>query len=164
MKLIFLDVDGVLNSTRTARMYFDMFDKNGYGGFFNDDIEGPTYENVLWGQDLVDNLKRIVDETGAQIVISSTWRITHRWQNFPKMFEVYGWVGAPVIGATGRGGPIRGNEIQRILDVMGNPPYVILDDSTDMLESQWANFVNTDEAVGLTSEDADKAIAILQAA
>lgn len=162
MKIIFLDVDGVLNSMQTCYMYHRLYKGNGLGGFFNDDNEAPTRENVLWSQDLVDNLKRIVEETGAKIVISSTWRITHRWWNFPRMFAVYGWLDAPVIGATDRGGPIRGFEIQRYLEHSGVTEYVILDDSTDMLDSQKAHFVNTDLEVGLTSQDADKAIAILK--
>jgi hypothetical protein len=39
--------------------------------------------------------------------------------------------------------------------------YVILDDDSDMLPEQQANFVRTDERHGLTDADAERAIAIL---
>lgn len=159
--VIFLDVDGVLNSHETASEYHRVYEKNGFGGFFNDDKDEPTYENVLWGPDLVERLRTIVERTGAVIVISSTWRITHRVHTFPKMFAVYGWDGAPVVGATDRDGPHRGNEIQRFIDRYGVKSYVILDDSTDMLESQMDNFVRTDEAVGLSLDNVEWAVAIL---
>lgn len=53
-------------------------------------------------------------------------------------------------------------EIPEYLDAHENiKNYVILDDSTDMLESQMKNFVNCDLEIGLTKEDAEKAISIL---
>jgi len=54
MKVIFLDIDGVLN------LYCESRDE--YGCCFH--------------SHLVDNLKRLIDETGAKIVISSTWRFS----------------------------------------------------------------------------------------
>ena len=52
MKIIFLDFDGVLN------VIPDGFDK--FGGIFH--------------KHFVENLKRIINETGANIVVTSTWR------------------------------------------------------------------------------------------
>lgn len=162
MKVIFLDCDGVMNSEETCFYYItEGINSNGYGGFFMPPVE-PTYENVLWGQDLVDNLKRIVDETDAKIVISSTWRMGHNVQSFIKMFKVYGWDNAPVIGLTPVRHTKRGFEIKEFLEK--NPhvtKYVILDDDTDMLKEQIKYFVNTSPYKGLTSKDADKAIQIL---
>lgn len=53
MKLIFLDVDGVLNSLSTKA-----------------EIEGYTFVS----DELIALLKQIVDATDAKIVLSSTWR------------------------------------------------------------------------------------------
>lgn len=162
MKVIFLDVDGVLNSDETC-FYFRLnnINMNGYGGFFKEEDE-PINANVCWGQELVDNLRDIVEATGAEIVISSTWRITHSVSAFIKMFEVYGWNNAPVIDKTIRLHKQRGYEIQ---DYLKNNPniekYVILDDSSDMLEEQLINFVKTDAKRGLSTKDKDKAIKIL---
>ena len=55
MRIIFCDVDGVLN-------HKGCIDRSP-GGF-----TGVVEEHIL-------NLKRIVDETGAKIVLSSDWRL-----------------------------------------------------------------------------------------
>lgn len=187
-KIIFLDIDGVLNSNKTGHYYHDKYGDNGFGGFFRSSpwsvgfgevVENPTEEDIKWGQDLVDNLKRVVNETGAEIVISSTWRQTHLPPAFVKMFKTYFFDDAPVIGATPRiyeipkgifperkmsqySYPTRGYEIQYWLD---NHPevmtYCIIDDSSDFTERQKSFFVHTDYKVGFSSDDADKAIKIL---
>lgn len=54
MKVIFLDVDGVLNSQ-------DLFERCG------EELVPIDEENIRY-------LKEIVDATGAQIVLSSSWR------------------------------------------------------------------------------------------
>lgn len=78
------------------------------------------------------------------------------------MLAIYGFDNAEVIGATPRLGRKRGYEIQEWLD--NNPDvthYVILDDNSDMLDSQLGNFVKTDMFRGLCGADAEKAIKIL---
>ena len=51
-KVIFLDVDGVLNSSRTL------------------------YESISLEDDLILNLKEIVNKTKAKIILSSSWRLS----------------------------------------------------------------------------------------
>ena len=65
MKIIFLDFDGVLNSENWMVSRFKKFD--------NDDIatQYPFYEI---DPDAVENLNRIIELTGAKVVVSSTWR------------------------------------------------------------------------------------------
>jgi hypothetical protein len=53
MKIIFLDIDGVLNN-----VYCESRDKFG----------------CTFHSNFVDNLRSIIDKTGAKIVISSSWR------------------------------------------------------------------------------------------
>ena len=161
-KIIFLDCDGVLNSEEVAfKIRIEGINSNGYGGFFQEPTE-PTHANVCFGQELVDNLKEIVEKTGAKIVISSTWRVTHRWQTFPKMLAIYGFDNAEVIGATPKLPTKRGYEIQQWLKEHPEVTnYVILDDDNDMLKEQSANFVKTSMYRGLSKEDAEKAIKIL---
>jgi hypothetical protein len=153
MKIIFLDIDGVLNVIPKD------FDK--YGGTFH-----PEF---------VENLKYIIDKTDAKIVISSSWRSAGliEMQNMWKDRNLPG----EVVGITPylKGGArvIRGHEIQAWLDMhkMGTHSYVIIDDDTDMLDSQLKNFVQTSEnsdhpdcidiGYGLTRQCANKAICIL---
>jgi hypothetical protein len=161
-KIIFLDIDGVLN------VCYPEHDE--YGRIFH-----PNF---------VDNLKRVIDETGAKIVISSTWR----YAGLERMKEMWQKRNLPgeVIDVTPdctylyNEGLLqlttrieRGHEIEYWLDE--NPGlvenYVILDDNSDFLSHQLGNFVMTsnninhpdcvDIGYGLTKECAKKAIRIL---
>lgn len=159
MKVIFLDFDGVLNVIPQGHDEF--------GGIFH-----PEF---------VDNLKRIIDETGAKLIISSSWRHSGL-ERMKRMWEFRGYPGE-IIGIT----PDlwrrvkdeeyherlqRGDEIQVILDLKPEiENYVILDDDSDMLASQMQNFVCCssninhpdciDIGYGLTKECTKKAIRIL---
>lgn len=157
MKLIFLDVDGVLNCGETKETI------NGWLFVDNEKIE---------------QLKRIVDATGAKIVLSSTWRqgyygITQRnpgdtsdWgvEEYEALAERCGQYGLTFFGFT-RWPMIADRELE-IIDWMNSwdgekiESYVILDDIpffTELID----HFVQTDFADGLTPELADKAIEIL---
>jgi hypothetical protein len=54
MKVIFLDIDGVLNSTRTSN---------------------PRKFPYVVDPPLLTRLNRLLERTGAQVVLSSTWRL-----------------------------------------------------------------------------------------
>ena len=76
IKVIFLDVDGVLNNGTWA---IEMFDK-GIRVYHDDLLYEPSLEQ----------LKRIVDSTGAVIVVSSSWRqICWRWASSIPMSVEY---------------------------------------------------------------------------
>ena len=158
MKVIFLDFDGVLNVIPQGHDEF--------GGIFH-----PEF---------VDNLKRIIDETGAKLIISSSWRHSGL-DKMKRMWEFRGYPGE-IIGVTpdlyrfldfeGQRTMVRGDEIQAILDREPEiTNYVILDDDTDMLPNQMQNFVYCstninhpdciDIGYGLTKECTKKAIRIL---
>lgn len=64
MKIIFLDIDGVLNH---EDFYRERFEKRYDDGA----IEHP-YSEI--DPKTVQRLNKIIEETGANIVISSTWR------------------------------------------------------------------------------------------
>ena len=162
IKVIFLDIDGVLNVYGTEH--------DEYGQIFH--------------EHLVENLRTIINETGAKIVISSTWRFS----GLQRMKDLWKFRNLPgeVIGITidcydliadGRfefyDDVTRGHEIQDWIDDNKNriQSYVILDDDNDFLPSQRLNFVRTanninhpdsiDVGYGLTKICADNAIRIL---
>lgn len=180
MKIIFLDIDGVLNVIGQGH-----------------DEYGQTFHPHL-----VDNLKRIIDETGAKIVISSTWRHS----GLTAMQEMWKHRGLPgeVIDVTPMMRNSDTNMIVFFNDRRSQDPlpriysysiprgceieywmknesflngreaitdYVILDDDTDMLLNQFKHFVQcsgnlddedcVDAGYGLTKKCADKAIQIL---
>jgi len=158
-KLIFLDVDGVLNCEA--------------------DWDGPHGDSFsTLDPEKCDQLARVVRETGATVILSSTWRLPfareprHKLIEWLKNREViihdftpdlsirFGWGGSSQ--------PLRGDEIKAWLstnaDKFPNPHFVIIDDDADMLTEQMPFFVQTsfkDNPGGLTPELADKAIAIL---
>ena len=75
MKVIFLDIDGVLNSDE----YVDRVKKTDIQGIERDiDIEK------------VKLLKRAIDETGAKVVLSSTWRYTKNARYLKELLANYG--------------------------------------------------------------------------
>ena len=160
-KVIFLDIDGVLNSTKSCEFYEKKYGGNGYGGLFPKDRE-PTLKEVLWDEDCVRWLHKIVLETGANIVISSTWRHFYSIELFHAMFKLYQVSDLNIIGKTSSiGFKKRGEEIQAFIDQHQITSYVILDDCDNMLTSQQTNFVKTDFNVGLTEKDCLKAVGIL---
>ena len=142
MKVIFLDVDGVLNM-------------HGSGGLF-------TLNKAR-----LRLLEKIVKDTDAKIVVSSTWRTEA--QHMTKLGRALGYRGMRISGRTdslGRSATgeryYRGHEIQKWLDENpGVESYVILDDDSDMLDSQLRNFVQTDGMIGLTETLAYRATYIL---
>jgi hypothetical protein len=154
MKVIFLDIDGVLN------VYPQGYDEYG----------------AIWHDHFIANLKRIIDATDAKIVISSTWRMS----GLSIMKEMWAKRGLPgeVIDITPNHMTRTGSTLQRGKEIdewLSFHPdvthYVILDDDEDMEPHQMDNFVKTsgnvdhpdcvDVGYGLTDICTDKAIDIL---
>jgi hypothetical protein len=164
MKIIFLDFDGVLNVIPQGH--------DNHGGIFH-----PEFIN---------NLGRIIEETGAKIVVSSTWRhsglekLRLMWKDRLYPGDIIGitpdlrWRTSPDKMELNEEEYIRGDEIESWLNLHSEVTnYVILDDDDDMLPKQKNNFVRTsnninhpdciDIGYGLTNECANKAIRILNA-
>lgn len=138
MNILFLDIDGVLNSVGSMVA-------------FAQDKELERQSKL--SQVSIGLLKRACIECNIKIVISSTWRIGRTEKDFIDLFNSCGWSAFPIIGITPRNkqvGMVRGNEIQDWLD--SNPGwknYCILDDDSDMLESQYNNFIHVSNVNGL---------------
>lgn len=158
MKVIFLDIDGVLNSEefftiRTQNCRYDEYRKAGY------DTKMSRALCNLDGLPIA-NLNFLISQTGAKIVVSSTWRSEDPW-----LQEVFSVVGIPsYIDITPYTSTRhRGTEIQQWLDKHPEVEnYVILDDDNDMLDKQLNNFVQTDAYKrGLSLVNVEQAIKIL---
>ena len=156
MKVIFLDIDGVLNNEDSDIVYLGE-DSVMTGGFFC--------------PELVVNLNTVIQHTGASIVLSSTWRLGLSLQKAKKLMVELGIIGE-LIGITDSINDrhvFRGNEIYKwICDNEGLvgkyyefKEYLILDDDSDMLYWQRNNFVQTDGRKGLTDSNVMESIAIL---
>lgn len=125
----------------------------------------------------VKNLAHIIDKTGADIVISSSWKF-YGVAKLRKMWEIRNLPGT-ILDITPNTisdemllnanleefqlGVCRGNEIKEWLSRHKHEVsnYVIIDDFDDMLPEQEDHAVLTDSLIGITGSDAEKAIMIL---
>jgi hypothetical protein len=145
MKVIFLDIDGVLNNTSW------LLDQKNFDNFCPDNVKIFNY---------------LVKRIDAKVVISSTWRLDHR--NLKKIFKDQG-VNCDIVGFTPDlskqengiyRGVERGAEIWKwILDWGGEKidNFVILDDENDM-GTLHQSLIQTNMSSGLTLRDAVKVI------
>lgn len=149
MKIIFLDVDGVLNSLELVYL------RDADSG--NHPLHDIDDRNVKF-------LNLVVQESGAKIVISSSWRKLYRLEEIAAMLKEKGLVGDDVvIDRTISGSGYRGEEIQEWLDRHPEVShYVILDDDSDMLPSQVKHFVKTPRLSGLGLPHVMRAAQILE--
>jgi hypothetical protein len=146
VKVIFLDVDGVLNSHRSV------FAFGGYGNDFTPKSM-KRFDHCALGL-----IRRACKETGAVICFSSTWRLGRT----PK--ECADGLDLPIIDKTPDTPGIRGKQIKEWLDAHPEvEAYAIVDDDSDMLDEQKPFFVHTDHRNGLLFDDYKKLIALLGA-
>ena len=147
MKIIFLDIDGVLNNPKTwgLRPHHKAFSKKCVD-FFND----------------------IILATNADIVITSTWRNLFKFDDLIEILRSAG-VAGNIIDKTPSirfHGAERGDEIARWLDRTSEEvgfkikEFVILDDDTDM--GHLFNYlVRCNPETGITEKEVKKAIEML---
>ena len=169
MKIIFLDFDGVLNSNKlldTADLHRpETYDEQELMDELNLASHGHNARLAIRHIDptMVSYLNTIIEATGANVVLSTAWRKIFSRAEITGILKFHGFKGT-IIDIT----PItfsympRDQEISRWL--ANNPDittFVILDDLSIAGENHPSNFVNTDPDIGLTQEEAEKAIAIL---
>ncbi len=165
MRVIFLDVDGVLNNLeflkkrqKLLRVYKDMY------------LPRLDDNNFIV-------LKELVDKTEAKLVLSSSWRMFFNEDLIPNdnsfdspgrnLIEKLNSYGLSLDGRTelkGRHeGYLRGDFIR---DYLEEHPlidsFVILDDDNDMREFTDTNLIRTDSLKGLTRDDIMKAETIFK--
>lgn len=133
MKILFLDIDGCVNNHRTPQ---------------TDGWPIDPYCAFLVG--------RIVQQTGCEVVLSSSWRYSEEGKEVVRKKVV------PFIDITPMlfGVVSRGKEIQEWLNAHPEVMrYAILDDQNDFLDKQFPNFFQTYfHCCGLTEDIAEKVI------
>lgn len=165
MKILFLDIDGVLNSIRSVIAFANP--ERGSLSFSLDPRFDVQFTQEYFKLDPIAVLltKRVIEETGAKIVISSTWRIGSCVEHFHKMFACYGWDTTDIIiDMTPRCGKIRGHEIAAWLENNNHldiTNYVIVDDNSDFLPEQKPHLVQTNMNIGFSHITYEQCIKIL---
>jgi hypothetical protein len=136
MKVLFLDIDGVLNSQRTVVACKG----------FPHSFDGHDRDKFDWIA--VGLIRKLCDETGASICLSSSWRIIH------SVHECANALDLPIFDRTPSLNGPRGMEINAWLSEHPEvTTYAIVDDLSDMLPDQLPNFVQTSEKNGLSIEN-----------
>ena len=139
-KILFLDADGVINCVRNFDPKSEEYRRS--GGY-------PVDE------ELIAQVKRIIAETGCEVVLSSAWRIHAEGraavQKHIRLLDITPYA---------HGELMRGREVRMWLQ--GHPEverYAILDDNSDFLRFQPLFKTTFDH--GLTEDIANKVIAHL---
>lgn len=168
-KIIFLDIDGVLNTEVYITAFWDICDKLNLSRDEAHKLHVDDFRDEYGAQFdpmAVRFLKYVCEKTDAKIVISSTWR--QSGLEIMKKMWVDRKLPSEVIDITPDHSRRTGTTLQRgkeIAEWLSNHPevesYVIFNDDTDMEQEQMINFVNTDQQYGITYNDAEKAIEIL---
>jgi hypothetical protein len=147
LKYLILDIDGVMNTTITART------------FWKRDCTFDTEPTRL--------LRQILYATDAHVVISAACRKLMTLREFRKVFQKNGLPGNRIVGYTPESGindsrNKRGLEIQEWIDdhAPAGSVIAILDDADDMAHLMH-RLVQTDGDIGLTASDAKRIIALL---
>lgn len=167
MKIIFLDIDGVLNFEEHYKEKKKVLRKQ----VKTEEITRMDYYRKQINLDALRRIEILCDLTGAQIVISSTWRKNKKLEEFNEIFRYVGLKkDLPIIGMTdvmnfsGEDTEFsvpRGCEIKKWLyekgfyhvnwskeeqlNIMSKSQienYLILDDDSDFLYSQRNHFVH----------------------
>lgn len=178
MKIIFLDIDGVLNCEDWYRKRFKDTE---------DDRIMSEYPYYEFDPAIVQRLNKIIEATDAKVVVSSTWRHGRSAEELQEILNQVGFKGevidvTPHLHVEGYGYTIpRGCEIDWWLERKGKfqrinwskteqekyiekatvKTYIILDDDSDMLYNQREHFIKTGRMYGLDEECAERAIKIL---
>lgn len=145
MKIIFLDIDGVLNN-------------------HSEPDKEISKRNIH-------NLNEIIKATEAKVVISSCWRFSFTKESLQNFLNSFGFIGEIIdFTVAPQRFEVRGNVIRAWIiqneELLGENnnnfnDFVIIDDEGDMLLWQANNFVQTDRFAGLSIQSAWKAIKIL---
>jgi len=164
MKVLFLDIDGVLNSYDNRDVLENLWN-------INKENKSRDQFGVLFDERCVRWLKYIIEETGCKIVISSTWR-SGGLKTMQLMWEMRDLPGEVIdctpmevsediinLYAATNNEADRGYEIQEWIDINKPERYCIVDDQDDMLGHQ--HFVRTSSEYGLDKKTSCSIVVIL---
>lgn len=139
MKIMFLDIDGVLCTLRSQYAY------------------GERLLMEAWDITCCQMIRRLCAANGYKIVISSTWRNDSKVRVYCAVYGLIDYLCDD--WKTPRGAGIRGLEVQAwIKSQKEDVEYVIVDDDKDFLEEQINRLVYVDDNYnGFSVKNFDKA-------
>lgn len=167
MKLIFLDIDGVLNNMNYTIYTFEMLGRDKAYQIMKEDLDIFDPNSLFYLSKLLEQFKNNI-----KIVLSSTWRLNQKGIDKvkEKIFETLGY--EIPFDITGRHKDmVRGFEIEKYLknnDLLNENYIIIDDDSYDIIGEKYTgkldftkHFVWCDNNIGFQKGEYDKALKIL---
>lgn len=148
--VIFLDIDGVLNHKRFYETKKELLYKHHIK---------LTYPFDSFDVNIIHNLNNFWKRyTDVKLVISSSWRWNSELEKILKQVGLSKKIDniTPTIITNNRG-----EEIELFIKEHKVKNYAIIDDIDDMLEHQKEHLVLCDDKIGLTRENIEKVIEIL---
>jgi hypothetical protein len=160
MNVLFLDIDGVLNSADWFKAAYETRKsaRKKYEDRLIADYSNARLELDISPEHVV-HLKRIMQEIKSlNIVLSSTWRLHYSLDDLKiRLSKLLDISPDRIVGKTPRLFTARGLEIQKWLDDNLVEKFAILDDDGDM-EHLMDHLFQTKNKSGLQKEHADKII------
>jgi predicted dinucleotide-utilizing enzyme len=162
-RVIFLDFDGVLVTKASQARYKAWYNRT------PEELRQSRLDRdcMKIDDDAIAALKLIIEETGAKIVVSSSWRIGRTLEHIATVLRANNFH-HEIIGKTptrDRKSIGRGGQIQKWLDKTERDieSFVILDDNSDMAHLM-DRLVQCDcpSQIGLTLDDAQRAVDLLE--
>lgn len=152
-RIIFLDIDGVLNSTQ-----FRAENTNGEGVVV---VNGAFDATAHIDPQRVARLNRVIDATNAQVVLSSSWRKLFGLERTQASLKAKGFAHQLADCTLRLPGEARSVEIETYLTAHGTPPaFVIFDDDAREVGTGFGlNFIHVTD--GLEDEHVERACRIL---
>lgn len=145
MKVIYLDIDGVLNSSIEYQILENVYST---GGEIPSNIIFYDRANYIETNKL-SLIHRIVRKYDARVVIVSSWVCKHR-----ESIEICEFLGVPYHSdaLTTCGGVYRGRGVKNHAMKHDIKDYIIIDDSAVMYEDS-THLIDIDGLVGITEDD-----------
>jgi hydroxymethylpyrimidine pyrophosphatase-like HAD family hydrolase len=155
MKIIFLDIDGVMNTDTHL-------------------VRSEVHEGLEFCPIAIRVLQEVIKETGAKVVISSTWRAGRSVDELQDIFRNYSEdIALSIIGKTSynQGKVKRGVEIREFVDYVNNKEnefvtnFVVLDDDNfdmDLVKDNLIRCYSDQELRGLTEDLKPRILKLLE--
>ena len=161
MKYIFLDIDGVFNSTDYCNSIEYLTETSGMSDAQIMLIAHHTHLDPK----AIELFDQLVERSGATVILSSTWRVRYSVDEMNEMLKGRGAKfqladRTPVLFGKLSSRIPRGKEIAEFLKKNKPESFVILDDHDDMLHLK-PQLIQTNPRHGLTPDDVEKALKIL---
>lgn len=156
MKILFLDIDGVLNSEYSRnRLPICGFHSRIYSNQEFDKSEFNFEEHAL------NNLRKIVNEIDdLRIVISSNWRYGVEPEHFQKLFRMFGFdindielIDQEEENDFYKRSFLIIKYLNKYKSDLKNIKYIAVDDRKDLFHSDFKNILFTNPKIGLTTQD-----------